>query len=89
MKNKLEKSEAYSEHYVDFSIVGVSGTQELFCMQFLANKPTPFVENATKDGDDANIQIGVGSILYHECTLYMGKDQLEALYETIGKNLGK
>lgn len=89
MSKQIQKSEVYSEHYVDFSIVGVSGTKDVYCMQFLSNKPTPYIENATQSGEDANIQIAVGTLLYHECTLFMGKEQLEALYESLHKNLGK
>jgi len=89
MKNKIEKSENYSEHHVDFSIAGESSSKDTFCLQFLSNKPTPYVENATEENGNANIQIAVGSLLYHDCTLYMGKEQLEAFYISIGKALGK
>lgn len=89
MKNKLEKSESYSEHYVDFSIAGVSSSKDLFCLQFLANRPTPYVESAEENEGNANIQVAVGTLLTHECTLYMGKEQLESFYVSIGKALGK
>lgn len=89
MKNKIEKSENYSEHYVDFSIAGISTSNDMFCLQFLSNKPTPYVENATEENGNANVQIAVGTLLHHECTLYMGKEQLEAFYASIGNALGK
>ena len=89
MHDILGKSEVYSEHNVDFSIIGASGTKDLFCLQFLSNKPTPYVDKSSSEDGNTNVNLAVGSQIIHECTLFMGKEQLEALYQAIGNQLDK
>lgn len=85
--NKLELARNYSEHNVDFALVGKS-LHGHFCLQLISNKPCPVVKSIdTKDPSNTNIELEMSAFLTHECTVFMGTEQLQMLKVAIEKAL--
>lgn len=76
---KLPVSSTYSEHHIDFALVG-KGLNESFCLQLISNKPFPVVKSInSQDPHNTNVELEMHSFLTHECTVYMGTEQLIAM----------
>ena len=76
---KLPVSSTYSEHHIDFALVG-KGLNDTFCLQLISNKPFPVVKSFNnQDPHNTNIELEMTSFLTHECTVYMGAEQLTAM----------
>lgn len=88
MENKrLETSKSYSEHNIDFVLIGKSPHGH-FCLQFISNKPSPVLKSMhAKDAENTNIELEMQAFLTHECTAFMGTEQLKMLKDAIEKAL--
>lgn len=85
--NPVDKAHNYAEHYVDFAIIGANPSMDMVVLQFISNKPTPVITGQTTNEQNHNIDLDIGTMMSHECTVYIGKNQLSFLYEAIGKAL--
>ncbi|MFP1767292.1 hypothetical protein ACLECR_14425 [Lonsdalea quercina] len=87
MKEQIMKSVNYSEHHVDFTVLGANDARDSYCLQLISNKPTPHINKGSPNDESDELQITVTGVINHECTLYFGRDQLQDLYDTVGKFL--
>lgn len=83
--NKLNVAHNYSEHQVDFALIGKTA-ENAYCIQLISNKPFPTVKSVNDvDSQNTNIELEVKTKLVHESTIYMSHPQLLLLKKAIDK----
>lgn len=86
--NSLKQAYNYAEYNVDFALVG-KGNNGNFCIQLITNKPFPVIKSInTQDQHSANVELEMSGSLTHECTFYIGKEQLVTFKEALEQALG-
>ncbi|MFP1891049.1 hypothetical protein ACLEEJ_00395 [Lonsdalea quercina] len=87
-KKKLPLSSNYSEHHIDFAIIG-KGLNDTYCLQLISNKPFPTIKSVdSKDSLSKKVEIEMESFLTHECSIYMGEKEMIAMKESIDNAMG-
>lgn len=87
--NKVIKSYNYADYIIDFAMLGKSTSTGLVAIQFISNKPVPVLKDNIPQGAYHQISLDVGVELSHECTVYVGSEQLRQLHEAIGKAIAE